>query len=137
MNLNKALQKYILWEKYQDRDFYYEPGNPKRGLCVNCENELFKKGFNQNNCEYHYLKKKYTTINYKCRLANKTKKTPSQLKYLKGIKCNVTWKEFLVWCISNKEYKRMAFPRIVRINKKKHFELNNIIWLNQGAKLNS
>lgn len=33
---------------------FYEPANPKKGLCVGCMNKLYRKGKNQSNCEYRF-----------------------------------------------------------------------------------
>jgi hypothetical protein len=134
MNLKVALADYLIWEMTGETIRYYERDNPEMGYCIRCTNKLYRKGENIVHCEYHYLKKKYTSITNRCNRANEfVGRTPSENPYLKGIKVKFTWKEFLTWCLINKEYRRMKFPDLSRINKKKHYTLDNMCWKEQKA----
>lgn len=44
------------------------------------------------------------------------------------VKCKMSWDEFLEWCILNNDYRKMYHPTLTRINKKKHFDIGNIMW---------
>jgi hypothetical protein len=135
MNLKVALADYLIWEMTGETVRYYERDNPEMGYCIRCTNKLYRKGENIVHCEYHYLKKKYTTITYRC---NRAKQNiwgdPSPIPSLQGIKCKFTWKEFLTWCLINKEYRRMKFPHLTRINNKKHYTLDNICWVSKNPR---
>jgi hypothetical protein len=128
MNLKKALAQYEEREISGEVRRYYKPENLGLGLCVYCDNELYHKGQNIVNCEYHYLKHKYRSFSDRCRLAKETSVTPAPYPSYKKIRCKFIWKEFLEWCIENKKYRKMNEPYLIRINTKGHFEFDNIKW---------
>ena len=128
MNLIKKLERYLALDPNDKSNWYYKPNNYKKGLCNNCGSKLYKKGKSWTTCEYHYLKKKYTSTRNKITQANDGNITDSN-KYLKGIKCTFSWPQFVKWCVENPDYKKMKFPTLVRINKKRNFSLKNIIWV--------
>ncbi len=128
MNLLKELERYRALTEDGGRSWYYKPNNYKKGLCNTCGNRLYKKGKSWVTCEYHYLKKKYSSAKSKIALANGNS-MPTALQYLNGIKCSITWEEFLEWCIENKDYKKMKNPTLIRKNKKRNFTIKNILWV--------
>jgi hypothetical protein len=136
MNLKVALADYLIWEMTGETIRYYERDNPEMGYCIRYTNKLYKKGENEVNCEYHYLKGKYTSITDRCKRSYfKIGQSSKSRRDLRAAQCKFSWKEFLTWCLINKEYRRMKYPHLMRINKNKHYALDNIIWMSKEPRI--
>ena len=128
MDLLKKLKHNQALDPNDRSNWYYKPNNYKKGLCNNCRSKLYNKGKSWATCEYHYLKKKYSTAKSRITRANENYGSEAYAN-LKGIKCSITWAQFVKWCTENQEYKKMKNPRLIRKNKKRNFTLKNILWV--------
>jgi hypothetical protein len=128
MNLIKMLATHEARKEKAIKDSIDRVSNPAYGLCKECDHKLYKTGKNKTRCEYHWLKNKYNGFSSKCRIANEGGIVPYELTFLIKIKCKFDWRQFIEWCIANPQYKKMKNPKLNRINKKKHYQLNNLVW---------
>lgn len=118
----------LMLETHESRasEKFYDPSNRDLGLCTYCNEPIAEYGRNKTNCEYHWLKHKFNSINKSCRNANSSYDQKNY--HLKGISCTMTWQEFIIWAHNNDGYKRLKDPALLRIDKTKNYEVSNIRW---------